>query len=94
MAGRKLLGLMAGLVVAVATPPAAAYAGIKCKAASVTGLGGSSGAAVSTWVNHVKRTYGSEWSNFSLARNKRPTYQFLPPAEGIYSITATPCKRT
>jgi hypothetical protein len=93
MASRKLLVLMAGFVVAVATPPTAAYAGIKCKGASVTGLGGSSGAAVSTWVNHVRRAYGSGWSNYSLARNKRSTYQFLPPAEGIYSVTATPCMR-
>ncbi len=93
MASRKLLVLMAGLVVAVA-PPAAAYAGVKCKGGSVSGLGGSSDAAVSTWVNHVKQAYGSAWANYSLARNKRSTYQFLPPAEGIYSVTATPCKRT
>lgn len=93
MASRKLLVLMAGLVVAVA-PPAAAYAGTKCKGGSVSGLGGSTGAAVSTWVNHVKQAYGSAWANYSLARNKSSTYQFLPPAEGIYSVTATPCKRT
>jgi hypothetical protein len=94
MASRKLLVLMAGFVAAVATPATAAYAGTKCKDASVTGLGGSNSLAVSTWVNHVKRTYGADWSNYSLARNKRSTYQFLPPAEGIYSVTAMPCKRT
>jgi hypothetical protein len=49
---------------------------------------------VSTWVKHVKQAYGSAWANYSLARNKSSTYQFLPPAEGIYSVTATPCKRT
>jgi hypothetical protein len=94
MASRVFLVVMAGLVVAGAAPPTAAYAGVTCKGASVTGLGGSSGAAVSTWINHVKRAYGPAWSNYGLARNKHSTYQFLPPAEAIYSVTATPCKRT
>lgn len=94
MVSRNLHLAMAGLVAAVALAPTAEGADIRCKGASVSGLGTSFAAAVSAWVNNVRRAYGPAWSDYALARNKRSTEQYLPPAEGIYSVTATPCRRT
>jgi hypothetical protein len=85
--------LLAAAVLIVALTATPALAGVKCKSASVTGAGLTSDQATSNWSSKVAHSYGSAWSNFGLARNKRESEQPLPDVT-MYFMTATPCRRT
>jgi hypothetical protein len=88
--------LIAIALVAVAGSPLLAVpvdAGTQCKSETISGNGWSVDQANSQWSATVRSKYGSAWSNFNLARNKRYTYQSFI-FETLTSVIATPCRKT
>ena len=94
MQTRSVLIVAVGLSVAIAALPGEALAGVKCKAGWISGMGFSMSAVAASWSNNARKAYGAAWSNYGLARNKRFTSQYLPPAETLTTVTATPCRRS
>lgn len=85
--------LVAALCAGALLIPAAADAGTKCKSGEVASGGLTEDQAIAAWTTKVKHSYGAEWSNFNLARNKSFSQQPLPPVSLTF-VSAIPCRHT
>jgi len=70
-----------------------AEAGTTCKSKTTLGDGFTEDQAVSSWRSQAKNSYGSGWSNFALAKDKKYYQQNMLAGE-LTTITAYPCRRT